>query len=173
MFVEAYEEIRSLARVCLRGERRGHTLDTTALVHEAYVKLSSLAPNRFSDRAAFCCLAARAIRQILVDHARARRRLKRGGDAERIELRADDLETPRATIDVLDLDEALCELEQIEPRCVHVVELRYLVGMSAAEAADATCQSLRAVQQRWRMAKAWLQKRLGGSGSPRRDGAGP
>jgi RNA polymerase sigma-70 factor, ECF subfamily len=161
-----YDELRAMARRQLAREHGGHTLQTTALVHEAYLKLvdSSRASER--GRAYFFGAAARAMRQVLVDHARRRKALKRGGAGAAVEdLRASDADTFAA--EVLDLDRALVQLAERNARHARVVECRYFGGLSVSETAAALGVSARTVKNDFALARAWLYDVLRG-----RDDAG-
>lgn len=156
-----YQDLRALARSHLRRERAGHTLQATALVHEAFFKLQSQR-SPWNNREQFFAVASRIMRRVLVDHARARGAVKRGADAPRIELE-DSLAAssePRS-IDLLDLDRALERLAVLEPRLARVVELRYFGGLSVEEAARVLECSDRTVKRDWSFARAWLLRELG------------
>lgn len=154
-------ELRRLARRQMRRERNGHTLQTTALVNEVYLRLVDANRVRWQDRAHFFALSARLMRRILVDHARARRYLKRGGNAIRVTLNpAMALTKDRA--DLVALDDALTTLAAFDPRKSRVVELRFFGGLSVAETAEALAVSPETVMRDWRLAKAWLHKELSG-----------
>ncbi|MGE0461911.1 MAG: sigma-70 family RNA polymerase sigma factor [Vicinamibacterales bacterium] len=157
-----YEELGGLARRALRGERPEHTLQTRALVHEAYLRLVD-ADISFQDRAHFMAVAARTMRRILVDHARARRRDKRGGDAIRIDLDKVDLPAPDRRLDILELHEALERLATFDSRKSAIVELHFFGGLSYDETAEAVGVSPATVDRELRMAKAWLRVELGHS----------
>ena len=155
-----YNELRRLASGYLRAERLDHTLQTTALVHEAYLRLIDQTQVAPGDQAHFMALAARAMRQILVQHARGRKTAKRGGRRQRVPL--DELVAvfeARST-DLVALDEALGELSQVNERRCQVVELRFFGGLAVREIADALSLSTRTVEREWRHAKAWLRFRL-------------
>ena len=159
-----YDQLRALAQAHLASERPGHTLQATALVHEAFIKLAGQEDVRWQNRAHFFGVAAQAIRRILIDHARTRNRLKRGGDHARVPL--DDAAAlpgaanAAAPIDLLALDEALVELSALDPRQARIVELRYFAGMSMKEIAEVTGVSLRTAEGDWAMARAWLRRAL-------------
>lgn len=155
-----YAELRALAGSYARGQRLGHTLQPTALVHEAFVKLVDPPPGGWNDRAHFFAVAATAMRQVLADHARARKAQKRGGDWERVTLDGTALGEERSELDLVALDEALDELRESSPRKHHVVELRFFGGLTAEETARALDLSLTTVESDWRAARAWLQARL-------------
>lgn len=157
-----YDELRRLADGLLRGERRGHTLQPTALVHEAYVRLigQPLSP---VDHAHFVAIAAREMRRILVDYARARAADKRGKGWRRVSLIAGTLAQEETDADLLDLDSALAALEEIQPRQARMVEMRFLGGLSVDEVAAVLELSPRTVADDWRMARAWLHQYLTGA----------
>ncbi len=158
--VEAtYAELRSLAASYLRGERPGHTLQPTALVHEALMRLLGPRP-AWENRRHFFGAAARAMRQLLVDHARRKRADKRGGDAERVELADTALPPELALVDLLALNEALDRLQQLDPTALRVVELRFFAGLSIEETAAALEMHPSAVNRDWTSARAWLKKEL-------------
>jgi RNA polymerase sigma factor (TIGR02999 family) len=156
-----YEELRRLARLRLRGERLGHTLQTTSLVHEAYLRLAAaeVAP---VDRVHFLALAASTMRRVLIDHARGRGRDKRGGDAVRVTIdEARDL--PNADpppVDVLDVDRALVELARFDARKAKLLELYTFGGLSYPELAQATEISEATVHRELRLGRAWLRRAL-------------
>jgi len=166
-----YQELRRIAGQYLRRERRaGHTLQTTALVHEAYLRLASQRRDQWPDRAGFCAAAAQAIRRILIDHARRRARHKRGGSAaRRVPLDPAGLATPAPAIDLLMLDDALSRLAALSPRQARVVELRYFGGLTDDETAAVLGVSRRTVQADWRGARAWLYRELGGGAGGRHE----
>jgi RNA polymerase sigma factor (TIGR02999 family) len=154
-----YDELSHVARGALSGERKDHTLQTRALVHEAYLRLID-ANVEWQDRAHFFALAARAMRRVLVDHARSRRRIKRGGDPVRIEL--DDLPTPAdARIDYLELDQALDRLAVLDERRARLIEMHFYAGLNYEETAEALGVSVATVGRELRLAKAWLSRELG------------
>jgi RNA polymerase sigma factor (TIGR02999 family) len=157
---ELYEELRRVARRALRGERGGHTLQATALVHEAYLKLAQLPALRVTDRKQLLALAARAIRQVLVDYARSRRRAKRGGEPLRVTLSEGFVAPQPSSFDLVALDEALRRLEQVSGQHVRVIELRYLAGLSVEEAAEVLEVSTATVKRDTSLAKAWLYREL-------------
>ncbi|MCB9896639.1 MAG: sigma-70 family RNA polymerase sigma factor [Planctomycetes bacterium] len=163
LFPLVYDELHRLAARDMQRQPAGHTLQPTALVHEAFLKLVGRTGGA-SDRAHFFRLAAQAMRSVLVDHARGRRRAKRGGDALRVTLdeplvaESSDARLP----DLLDVDEALAELAAVDEPLVRIVELRFFAGLTAAEAADVLGVSSRTVERGWRTARAWLLARLSG-----------
>lgn len=155
-----YDELRRVARAHLRTERDGHTLQTTALVHEAYVRLVDLDRMTLRRRTHFFAMASRLMREILVDHARRKRANKRGGSAELVSLDEVDPAAGATTIDVLALDEALTQLVTVEPRLSQVVELRFFGGLTIAETAMTLDVSPATVERDWVVAKAGLHDRL-------------
>ena len=158
-----YEELRILARGQLRRERGDLSVQTTELVHEAYLRLVDDTRVTSRGRAYFFAAAARAMRQVLVDAARRRLADKRGGGAERVELEDDHAVAAAYSVEVLDLEQALQELEALSPRQVRVVECRYFGGMSVEETAVALEISTRTVEYDWSIGRAWLYDRLQGS----------
>ncbi len=157
-----YEDLRSLARREMLAERREHTLQPTAVVHEAYLRLVSGAERSFESRAHFMAAAATAIRRVLVDHARMRTRLKRGDGA--VSMPLDELD-PVAALppeEFLDLDEALSRLASVDPLKARVVELRFFAGMEVEELAQMLGTSASTVRREWRTARAWLRGELDG-----------
>lgn len=150
----AWPELRAVAGRQLAGERRGHTLQPTALVNEAYMRLSGLDRIDWNDRAHFVRVAAKLMREILVDHARRRAALKRDG-GERITLDGLDLAADDG-IDVIGLDAALERLEAVDPTKARVVELRYFGGLTIEETAEAMGSSPATVKRHWQAARAWL-----------------
>ena len=157
-----YDELRGIAARELRRGPRGQTLQATALVHEVYLRLSSREGFRLSSRPHFFALAARLIRQILVDHARRQNRLKRGGQAARVTLtETAGLVEPRDP-DLLAVDEALEKLEKLDPRKASIVELRFFAGLTLEETAEQLGISPETVGREWRRARAWLSNELEG-----------
>ena len=157
-----YGELRALAGSFLRAERPDHTLEPTALVHEAYLKLVGQAQVTWAGRAHFLAVAASAMRRILADHARRRRAAKRGGHWHRITL--DEAVAPDAgcTLDVLDLDEALHKLASLDQRKSRVVELRFFGGLTNQAVAEVLGVSRKTVADDWTVARLWLRRELGG-----------
>lgn len=156
-----YDELHALARRQLRGERAGHTLNTTALVNEAYLKLVQQRELRAEDRTQFLAIAATTMRRLLVDYARTRKRLKRGGGVRPVPL--DDVLpflSDQEADEVLALDEALARLEAINPRGSQVVQYRFFSGLSLEETAEALNVSVKTVQRSWTAARAWLRKEV-------------
>lgn len=158
-----YSEMRGIARRMLLDERPGHTLQSTALVHEAYLKLVDQDKMKWNGRAHFFGAAANAMRQILVDHARRRLAAKRGSGAVAEELGVALSIAFEPDLDVLALDAALEELETVDPERARVVELRYFGGLTIDEAAQVLGISPSAVNRDWVIAKVWLFRKLGGT----------
>ena len=155
-------ELRRLARGYMRGERPGHTLQTTALVNEAYLKLVGQRRVRWQNRAHFLAIAAQQMRRILVDHARRRKYQKRGGGALQVTLgEAEGIADERAP-NLVALDEALAALAEVDPRRARVVELKFFGGLTTEEAAEALGVSDTTVERDWTVAKAWLHKTVAG-----------
>lgn len=158
-----YTELHRIARRRLRGERADHTLSTTALVHEAYIKLMNLERLTWKNRSQFMAIASRLMRQILVDYARGRRAARRGGGVTRVELDASESQATAASEpaeDVLALHRALETLGRINDRHARIVECRFFGGMSIAETAEALSLSPATVKRDWVMARAWLNREL-------------
>jgi len=155
-----YEQLRRMANTYMRNERKGHTLQTSALVNEAYLRLVDHENIDWQNRAHFFGVAAQAMRRILVDHARSRSYLKRGGAAKQVSLdEAATLAEDRAG-ELIALDEALKELAKMDPRKSSVVELRYFGGLSLEETAEALEISIPTVTRDWNTAKAWLLREM-------------
>ncbi len=153
-------ELHATAGRYMQRERPGHTLQTTALVNEAYLRLVDVKQADWRDRAHFLAVCAQIMRRILVDHARARRSEKRGGGIAPITLDEALAASPEAGTDVLAVDEALSAFQQIDPRKARVVELRFFGGLSIEETAEALGISVESVARDWRLAKVWLMRRL-------------
>lgn len=158
-FAIVYEELRRLARYQLRG-RHGHTLDTTALVHELYLKLAGADQPALENRAHLLSLACRAMRQIIVDYARARSADKRGGGALKITLDNNQVRIEDQAEWILAVDQALEQIRAVDERLEQVFNCRYFAGLSEEEAATALGVSVSTIQRDWRRAKAWLQEAL-------------
>ena len=161
-----YADLRRMAAACLKRERRDHTLQPTALVHEAYLRLASQLDRDYNNRAHFMAVAAQVMRRVLVDWARARGASKRGGDVQRVELREASAQAPNWSAQMLDLDRALQQLAARDPRAAKVVELRFFGGLTDEEIAIVVDTSDRTVSRDWEFARAWLLGVLGSSGSP-------
>ncbi len=164
-----YDELRALARRLMESEREGHTLTPTALVHEAYLRLSRERRIGVEDRGEFFAVAATAMRRILVESARRRRRVKRGGEAERVPLEAaEELEaldgwlSDREAEEILAIDAALDRLGEVTPRARRVVELRVFAGLTLDETAAALAVNEKTVRRDWLLARAWLRREIGG-----------
>lgn len=155
-----YNELRRLARGHLRRERANHTLQPTALVHEAFLRLIDQSKVNWQNRAHFFGAAARLMRQILINHAEARRATKRGGEAERISLNDVDHFAVEQDLDLIALDEALKNLERIDPPQSRIVELRYFSGLTIEEIAEVMGVSPATVKREWSTARAWLRREL-------------
>ena len=155
-----YADLRRLARQHMRRERPGHSLQTTALANEAYLRLTDYARMHWDSRAHFLAVAAQAMRRILVEHARRRRQRKRGAGMSRVSLEEAALLPVSASPDVIDLDEALRRLAAVDARKSRVVELRFFGGLSAAETASVLNVSVPTVLRDWSTAKAWLYREL-------------
>jgi RNA polymerase sigma-70 factor, ECF subfamily len=155
-----YEELRRLARACMRGERTDHTLPPTALANEAWLRLVASQATDFADAGAFFAAAATTLRRILVEHGRRRSRQKRGGDRSRVDLPPDDLAAPQRDEQLLALDAALVRLAEVAPMKARLVELRFFAGLSVAEAANLLGMSERTVARDWRVARAFLHAEL-------------
>jgi RNA polymerase sigma factor (TIGR02999 family) len=166
LFPLVYAELRTAAHRHLRARRAGDTLSTTALVHEAYLKFVGGSRHEWADRGHFLAVAARAMRQIVVDHARARSAQKRGGPAVALTLDEASLGVSGRADELLALDEALTQLEALNERPARVVELRFFAGLSVDETADAMELSPRTVKREWRFARAFLFDALSSAGAP-------
>ncbi len=158
-----YAELRAQARRRLSRERRNHTLQPTALVHEAFLRLAGQDRAHWQNRQQFFAVAARTMRRVLVDHARAHAALKRGAGKTLLALEQEPQAARPADLDVLELDLALDRLAAIDERQARVVELRYFGGLSAEETASTLEVSLATVKRDWAMARAWLFRALGGA----------
>ena len=154
-----YNELRRLAAAYLRRERPGQTLQATALVHEAYLRLAATG-SPWTDRKHFLAIAARSMRQILVDRARARGAQKRWAGLDRVSLTESLVRGAREDAMLPALDEALERLERLDPEQARIVELRYFAGLAVEEAADALGLSPATVKRRWALARAWLFREL-------------
>lgn len=156
-----YDELRTLAAARLAVEKPGQTLQATALVHEAYLRL---VPNgsHFDNRGHFFCAAAEAMRRILIDQARRKKTLKAGGKYSRVDLDEDEIEAPRPEFDLLDLDEALKRLAALDKRKAELVKLRYYAGLTLDQAAVALGVSAATADSDWAYAKTWLRLELHG-----------
>lgn len=153
-----YAELRQLAHKCIRRERPDHTLQTSALLNEAYLRLVNQKNIQWQDRAHFFGIAARLMRQVLVDYARKRRYAKRGGDARRVSLDEGMIVSEERAADVVALDDALQLLAKMDPRQSQIVELRFFGGLSIEETAQVLAVSPGTVMREWTIAKAWLRR---------------
>ena len=156
-----YDELHRQAERLLRRESPGHTLQTTALVHEAYLRLVDQHQAHWQNRAQFFGIAAQLMRRILVDHFRRHQAGKRGGGAAQVTLDESAVETAGADVDLLALDDALTRLGQLDSQQARVVELRYFTGLGIEETAAAMGISPTTVKREWAMARAWLKRELG------------
>jgi RNA polymerase sigma factor (TIGR02999 family) len=155
-----YEELRRLAAACMRRERSGHTLQATALVHEAYLKLMGQRNVEWHDRAHFFAVAATLMRRVLLDHARKRHTAKRGGAPHKATLEDSLLISDEHLDDVLALDQCLTRLAAIDPQQAKLVELRFFAGMNVEEVAEIMSISTATVKREWASAKAWLNREM-------------
>ncbi len=160
LFELVYDELHAIAARLMRGERAGHTLRPTALVHEAYLRLVDVSQTNWQDRAHFLRTAARAMRQILVDHARRRLAEKRGGGLDRVTLDDAIGAQDNPTFEILALDDVLVRLSQLDERMCRVVELRVFAGMNMDEIAHVLFVSRRTAYDDWDVAKRWLSREL-------------
>lgn len=157
-----YEDLSRIAHRQLGGERPGHTLNTQALVHESYVNLADRPGDSWRNRAQFFAVASRAMRRILIDHARRRRAQRRGGDAERVTWTDGHGAVERDLDELLTLDEALTRLSERDQRMGRIVECRFFGGMTVEETAEALGTSVRTVERDWTRARAYLYRELKG-----------
>jgi RNA polymerase sigma factor (TIGR02999 family) len=171
LYAELYHELRRQAARCLRRERRGHSLQPTGLVHEAYLRLATLRQPEWASRGHFFAMAARIMRHILVDHARRRGARKRDGSHLRVTLGEDTALVSGPSVDLIALEHALDELAVLDPPQARVVELRYFGDLNVEETAEALGISTATVKREWRTARAWLLWRLTSGRSPLRPDA--
>ena len=155
-----YQELKRMARYYMRRERAGHTLQTSALVNEAYIRLVDYKKMRWQDRAHFLAVAAQAMRRILVEHARGRTRAKRGGDARKVSLDEAATLADEKAADIVALDLALNSLAEFDPRKSQIVELRYFGGLNIEETAEVLGVSPATVKREWTTAKIWLHREV-------------
>ena len=160
---EVYAGLRRLAARCLRRERKDHTLQATALVHEAYLELQDCGVN---DRVQFFRFAAQTMRNLLISHARKRQALKRQGARNRLSLTQVPLEMESPSVDVLALHEVMEQLATVSPRKAQIVELRFFGGCTVDEVAEVLKMSRATVEREWRFTRAWLAQRLGDESAP-------
>jgi RNA polymerase sigma-70 factor (ECF subfamily) len=163
-----YMELRRLAAFYLRRERSGHTLQPTALVHEAYLRLAKQRNLQWQNKNQFFGLAAPLMRRILVDYSRDRRAAKRRGNVEHVELDQVELPAIERSADIVALDEALDALSDFDPLQTRIVELRFFSGLNIEETADVIGVSASTIKREWAIAKAWLARRLNDGDSPDR-----
>jgi RNA polymerase sigma factor (TIGR02999 family) len=159
LFEQLYGELRAVARRYMGGERANHTLQPTALVNEAFLRIAESSPIAIEDRVHFLRLAARTMRHILVDHARKKGAARHGGAMTRVTL-TDDITAAAPTWDLLELDEALHRLEQLSERQAMIIEMRYIIGLTVEEVAKEIGVSERTVKGDTRVAMAWLRRAL-------------
>lgn len=161
LYLAVYDELRGMATRRMARERRGHTLQATALVHEAHLRMLAGGGEAWENRAHFFGAAAEAMRRILIDSARSRRRLKRGGKRDRIPLADDLIASPAPSVDLLALDDALKRLAERDARKARVVEYRFFLGLTVKETAELLVLSPRTVDDDWDFARTWLRRELG------------
>ena len=164
-----YDELRRIAHSYMQRERNGHTLETTALVNEAYLRLAGQQNIDWQSRAHFFAVTAQVMRHILIDHARRRQYTKHGGDLQQVDLDEASLMSRERAAELVALDEALDEFAKLDPRKSRVVELRYFGGLSLEETAEVLQISLMTVRRDWRAAKAWLFRRMREEGGGMKD----
>ncbi|MDA2933318.1 sigma-70 family RNA polymerase sigma factor [Acidobacteria bacterium AH-259-D05] len=156
-----YDELRRLARHYMRQERMGHTLESAALVNEAYLRLVELDKVNWQDRAHFVAVAAGIMRRLLIDHARKRQTAKRGGDREKLPLEEGELLSQKQSEELVELDEALTRLEALDRRQSQIVEVRFFGGLTVEETAEVLGISSKTVKRDWAVARAWLRGEIG------------
>jgi RNA polymerase sigma factor (TIGR02999 family) len=166
LFELVYEELRRLAGSLMRRERREHTLQPTALVHEAFLRLVGATDVAWQDRAHFMGIAARAMRQILVDHARRHGAVKRGGGMQRVTLTGAEPVAPHDAVEILELNDALERFAILDPRAARVLELRVFGGLTVQETAHLLEVSPRTVDGDWAVARMWLTRKLQSESAP-------
>jgi RNA polymerase sigma factor (TIGR02999 family) len=166
VFPSVYAELRALAQAALRSERPDHTLQATSLVHEAFLKLVDQQRATYRDRQHFLAIASTAMRRLLVDHARGRRRLKRGGEGRRVEADPEQLVLIEPARDLGALDAALTKLEQHDARKAKLVELRFFLGLSIEDVAGQLDISIATAKRDWIIARGFLYQELTGDGAP-------
>jgi RNA polymerase sigma factor (TIGR02999 family) len=160
LFPMVYDHLRSIARNQLQSERKDHTLNATALVHEAYLKLVDQTQVNWQNRVHFYAVAAGAMRRILVDYARRRQAGKRGGDQVLVTFNEELMSAEAKAEQIIELDDALNRLAEVHPRQQKVVELRFFAGLKEDEIAESLRISLATVKRDWRLARAWLAREL-------------
>ena len=164
------DELSRLARAYMARERKGHTLQATALVNEVFLRFPVAGRLRWQDRSHFIAVAARLMRRVLIDHARVRGRRKRGGAVERVTLDEEALTVREPSVDIVAVDRALEAFARIDPRKSQVVELRFFGGLSLEEIADVLHVSIETVKRDWRLARLWLSRALQVEAQPRAPG---
>jgi RNA polymerase sigma factor (TIGR02999 family) len=162
LFEAVYAEMRRIAGSCFRGVRSDHTLTPTAVVHEAWMRLSGGASPNWSDRRHFYASAAQAMRHVLIDHARSRGAAKRGGGRYRVPIDADDLAATADSSQIIALEDAVNRLEQWNGELGEIVRLRFYAGLTTEQAADVMGLTLRTFKRRWSLARGWLEQDLRG-----------
>jgi len=160
LLAELYTELRALAAHHLRGERRGHTLQPTALVHEVYLRMQGREGLAITRRTHFMAVASIAMRRVLVDHARARGADKRGGGATHVTVGPGSAITEDRTTDVLAVEEALTRLARVDPKAERIVEMKFYAGMTEVEIAEVLSVDERTVRNHWAFARAWLRREM-------------
>ena len=156
-----YDQLRKAAQKQMAGERTDHTLQATALVHEAYLRLVGTQQTSWESRAHFYVAAAEAMRRILIEHARKRARIKRGGDRQRVSLNPVDLAETADPEEILSVEAAIRRLEERDSRMARIVRLRFFAGLSVEDTAETLGLSDRTVRREWALARAWLHRELG------------
>lgn len=173
LFSLVYQELRQVAHAYMRREQPGHTLQATALVNEAYLRLFEGQPFRWENKKHLFCTVARSMRRVLVDHGRRRKAERHGGAHRRVDFEDQGLAIAKDLPQLLILDQALERLSELSPRQVEVVELHFFGGLTEAETAEVLDVSLKTVKNDWRFAKAWLKTEMGAdsddAGTPRED----
>ena len=166
LFPVVYNDLRDLASRYLNDERKGHTLQPTALVHEAYMRLVDQTRVDWQGRTHFFAVGAQAMRRILVDHARKRQAARRGGGLQRITLDEQMAGEWQREQDLLDLDDALLKLAELDPRQARMVELRFFSGLKVSQVAEVLGMSKRSVEREWTMVRSWLRRELSPDETP-------
>lgn len=169
LFPLVYDELRRQARRHLSRERQNHTLQPTALVHEAYMRMVDQTSPQIENRAHFLAFASRVMRQILVDHAREHKAEKRGGAAQRLSLADIELLPQQSAADMLELDEAMKKLEAFDDRKCRVVDMRFFGGLKESEIAEVLGVTEKTVRRDWQFAKLWLYREMSGPAPPAND----
>ncbi len=159
-----YDDLRRIARRAMRGQNSGHTFQTTDLIHEAYLKLAEGQRAEWQNRAHFFAVAARAMRHILVDYARSKQSVKRGGEARRVTLDDTLTVSPDISGEIVQLNLLLEQLARIDPRKASIVEMKFFGGMTTEEIAEALNLSPKTIKRDWRFARSWLQRGMSSGG---------